>query len=85
MKPSTLFEEKDQALKASLVFPDFQSAFGFISSLAFLAEKMNHHPVIHWNYTQLDIHLSTHDAGHTVTSRDRTMAEAIDRLAGLKP
>ena len=85
MKPSTLFTEEEKALKASLVFPDFQAAFGFVSSLAFLAEKMNHHPGIHWNYTQVDIVLSTHDAGHTITEKDRLLAEAIDQLAGLKP
>jgi 4a-hydroxytetrahydrobiopterin dehydratase len=72
--------EENNALKRSFKFQDFSEAFGFLSRVAIEAEKAQHHPEIHNVYNQVSISLSTHDAGNTVTEKDRKLAEAIDKL-----
>ena len=60
-------------------FGNFVEAFGFMSSVALLAEKMDRHP--NWSnvYNRVHIQLSTHDAGG-LTNRDFKLAAAIDAL-----
>ncbi len=72
--------EKNNKLKADFQFEDFISAFGFMTKVAILAEKMNHHPFWSNVYNKVTIALSTHDAGDIVTNKDREMAKAIDKL-----
>ncbi|MFI5148736.1 MAG: 4a-hydroxytetrahydrobiopterin dehydratase [Bacteroidia bacterium] len=74
--------EKNNRLEKEFVFPDFIHAFSFMTQVALLAEKMNHHPEWSNVYNKVRILLSTHDAGNTVTDRDRKLALAIDKLAG---
>lgn len=62
-------------------FSDFSEAFGFMTRLALVAEKMGHHPDWSNVYSRVTIRLSTHDAGG-VTEYDLEMATAADRLAG---
>lgn len=61
------------------VFPDFNAAFGFMSRVALLAEKADHHPEWTNVYNRVDITLTTHDAGG-LSSRDIDLAKAIDAL-----
>lgn len=72
--------EKNNKLSAEFQFADFVSAFAFMTKVALLAEKMNHHP--YWTnvYNKVTIELSTHDAGNVVTEKDRKLAGAIDKL-----
>ena len=72
--------EKDNRLRAEFQFEDFVSAFAFMTKVAIVAEKMNHHP--NWSnvYNKVIIELSTHDAGDIVTEKDHELARAIDRL-----
>ncbi len=72
--------EENHRLKKNFKFKDFVEAFGFMSKVAILAEKANHHPTWTNTYNQVTIELSTHDAGNIVTEKDRKLAEAIDRL-----
>ncbi len=74
------WQETDNHLTKTFTFKDFCEAFGFMTRVALIAEKMNHHPT--WTNTWNTVHfeLSTHDAGNTVTDRDRKLADAIDRL-----
>jgi 4a-hydroxytetrahydrobiopterin dehydratase len=53
----------------------------FMTKVALLAEKLNHHP--YWTnvYNKVEIFLSTHDAGNVITEKDIKMAEAIDKIA----
>lgn len=51
-----------------------------MTRVALLAEQLNHHPTWSNTWNQVDIELSTHDAGHVVTDLDRKMAEAIDKF-----
>jgi 4a-hydroxytetrahydrobiopterin dehydratase len=75
-----MWVEKDNKLTRSYTFPDFKSAFGFMVQVAFLAEKMNHHPWWSNVYNQVSIELNTHDAGNVVTEKDWKLARAIDEL-----
>ena len=71
---------KDNAFVRQFEFNDFSEAFSFMTRVAFLAEKMNHHPEWSNVYNKVTIRLSTHDAGNIVTEKDRRLAEAIDQL-----
>ena len=72
--------EEDNKLKKTFEFKDFIEAFGFMSQVAIVAEKMDHHP--NWSnvYNTVRIELCTHDAGDIVTEKDRQMAKEIDKL-----
>ncbi len=61
-------------------FSNFVEAWGFMSKVAILAEKQNHHPEWSNVYNKVTIRLSTHDAGDVVTDYDRALAAAIDEL-----
>lgn len=75
------WKEENNKLKKSFKFRDFKDAFGFMTRVALIAEKMDHHPTWTNTYNTVDIELSTHDAGNKVTDLDRKLAEAIDKLA----
>lgn len=62
-------------------FKDFNAAFAFITRVAMLAEKLDHHPEWFNVYNKVDVTLSTHDAGG-VTAKDIEMAKAMERYAG---
>jgi 4a-hydroxytetrahydrobiopterin dehydratase len=62
-------------------FKDFNEAFGFMSRVALLAEKLDHHPEWMNVYKTVDVRLTTHDAGG-LTENDIQMAKAMDAYAG---
>ena len=62
------------------VFPDFSAAFAFLTRIALLSEKMNHHADWSGVYNKVNIRLSTHDAGG-VTDKDFRMADAIEAFS----
>lgn len=74
----TNWDESDNKLSRSFKFKDFTAAFAFMTKLALYAEHANHHP--YWTnvYNQVTIELTTHDAGNTVTDKDRKFAEKAD-------
>ena len=67
------------ALVRRFTFGDFAEAFGFMTRVALLAEKADHHPDWSNVWSRVDIALTTHDAGG-LTARDIALARAIDRL-----
>jgi len=75
-----MWKEENNQLNRVFEFSNFIEAFGFMSKVALIAEKMDHHP--NWSnvYNKVDISLCTHSAGNTVTDKDRSLAEAIDKL-----
>ena len=75
-----MWTKTDNQLTREFTFADFSEAFAFMTRVALVAEKMDHHPWWSNVYNQVTIRLSTHDAGNTVTDKDRTLAAAIDRL-----
>lgn len=62
-------------------FADFNAAFGFMTRVALLAERMDHHPEWMNVYKTVDVRLTTHDAGG-LTENDIAMARAMDAYAG---
>ena len=62
-------------------FPDFVTAFGFMSSVALVAEAMNHHPEWQNVYNRVVVDLVTHDASG-ITKKDLALAKRMDALAG---
>ena len=69
------------AIEKTFTFKDFSEAFGFMTRVALVAEKMDHHPEWTNVYKTVDVTLSTHDAGG-VTEMDVKLAEAMDKIAG---
>ena len=76
-----MWREENNCLKKTFQFNDFKAAFAFMTQVAMLAEKAEHHP--NWSnvYNKVNIELSTHDAGNIVTEKDRALAKAIDLLS----
>jgi 4a-hydroxytetrahydrobiopterin dehydratase len=73
--------EGRDALVKSFRFKDFNAAFGFMTRVALLAEKMDHHPEWSNVYNRVDVLLATHEAGG-ITERDVKMARFMDEAAG---
>ena len=61
-------------------FADFNGAFGFMTRVALLAERMDHHPEWRNVYNRVEVVLTTHDAGG-LTRRDVALARFMDRAA----
>ena len=64
---------------SELKFDDFGQAFAFMTRVALLAEKADHHPDLFNSYSTVKVELHSHDAGG-ITQRDLDMAEAISAL-----
>jgi 4a-hydroxytetrahydrobiopterin dehydratase len=71
----------DGKLHREVEFHDFVEAFGFMSMVALLAEKANHHP--NWSnaYNKVVVDLFSHDKGE-ITDRDTNLATAINKALG---
>ena len=69
-----------EAIARTFTFKDFNEAFGFMSRVALVAEKADHHPEWKNVYKTVEVVLSTHDAGG-VTVKDIALAEAMERFA----
>lgn len=76
-----MWTEKNNKLTKTFTFKDFSEAFGFMTRVAIVAEKLNHHPTWTNTWNTVDFELSTHDAGNIITEKDRQLAKEIDRLA----
>jgi 4a-hydroxytetrahydrobiopterin dehydratase len=68
------------ALARTFVFKDFGEAFGFMTRVALIAEKADHHPEWRNVYRTVEVVLTTHDAGG-VSTRDIKLAEAMNAIA----
>ncbi|MBM3512508.1 MAG: 4a-hydroxytetrahydrobiopterin dehydratase [Alphaproteobacteria bacterium] len=68
------------AITRSFKFADFNAAFAFMTKVALMAEKMDHHPEWFNVYNRVDVTLATHDCGG-VSERDIKMAQFMDSIA----
>ena len=75
-----MWQEKENKLYRKFQFADFNEAFAFMTRVALIAEKQDHHPLWQNVWNTVEIWLSTHDAGDVVTEKDKKLAEAIDKL-----
>ena len=69
----------DKCIKKEYTFENFIDAFGFMSKVALLSEKMDHHPDWQNTYNKVIIKLTSHDIGG-ITTNDIRLAEHIDKL-----
>jgi len=76
-------EPERDGITRHFVFRDFVEAFGFMTRVALLAEKADHHPEWSNVWNRVDILLTTHDAGG-LSMRDIKLAQAIDATAGAR-
>lgn len=75
-----MWKEENNTLYKSFQFKDFSEAFAFMTRVAILAEKHNHHPKWTNVWNTVEIWLNTHDAGNIVTDKDLALANDIDKL-----
>ena len=75
--PSWIIENK--TIRKEFRFDNFIDAFGVMSKVAILSEKMDHHPDWQNTYNKVKINLTTHDKGG-ITTNDIKLAESIDKL-----
>ena len=77
--PDWDYDEARDAIRRTFTFADFSEAFAFMTRVALLAEKANHHPEWSNVWNRVEITLTTHDAGG-LSGRDVEIAEAIEGL-----
>ncbi|NNE27323.1 MAG: pterin-4-alpha-carbinolamine dehydratase [Saprospiraceae bacterium] len=75
-----MWQEKEKALHRTFEFEDFTEAFSFMTAVAIIAEKQNHHPEWTNVWNSVSFKLNTHDAGSIVTQKDWDLAKAIDKV-----
>jgi 4a-hydroxytetrahydrobiopterin dehydratase len=75
-----MWKEQNNQLVREFEFKNFVEAFSFMTKVALLAEKHNHHPEWSNVYNKVEIRLSSHDAGNVITDKDRKLAAAIEGL-----
>lgn len=75
-----MWKEDNNKLTKTFTFKDFNAAFGFMTRVALIAERYDHHP--YWTnvYNKVEIQLNTHSEGNIVTEKDRKMAAEIEKL-----
>ena len=77
--PEWSLAREGAAIERTFKFADFNEAFGFMTRVALLADKADHHPEWFNVYNRVEITLTTHDADG-LSRRDADMATAIDAL-----
>lgn len=78
--PAWQLDADGRGIRRALRFADFSEAFAFMSRVALMAEKMDHHPEWFNVYNRVDVRLSTHDSGG-LTALDTRLATWIDQIA----
>lgn len=77
--PDWDYDEGRDAITRTIVFTDFAEAFGFMTQVALIAERADHHPEWTNVWNRVEITLTTHDAGG-LSQRDLDLATAIDSI-----
>ena len=75
-----MWQEENNQLYKKFVFKTFVDAFAFMTKVAMISEKMDHHPKWTNVYNTVEVWLSTHDAGNVVTEKDKKLSTLIDAL-----
>ena len=75
-----MWNETDNSLQQTFTFKNFSEAFAFMTRVALLAEKHDHHPEWSNVWNKVVIRLRTHSAGNVITAKDRQLATEIDKL-----
>lgn len=75
-----MWKEENNALHCTYKFKDFVAAIAFMVNAAMYIDQMNHHPEWSNVYNKVTVKLCTHDAGDTVTDKDRELAKVLDKV-----
>lgn len=75
-----MWEENNNGLVKEFKFEDFQTAMDFMQECVAPIEAINHHPEWSNVYNTVNVRLTTHDEGNTITEKDRKLAIEIDRV-----
>jgi 4a-hydroxytetrahydrobiopterin dehydratase len=75
-----MWKEENNQLYKKFIFKTFVDAFAFMTKVAIISEKMNHHPKWTNVYNTVEFWLSTHDDGNVVTEKDTELSKSIDAL-----
>lgn len=81
--PGWTYDGPNRAINRALAFRDFRDAFAFMTDVAAVADRLDHHPTWTNTYNRVEILLTTHDADG-LTMRDIEMARAIDAAAAAR-
>jgi 4a-hydroxytetrahydrobiopterin dehydratase len=76
----THWKKESNTLIGHFQFDNFSMAFSFMTQIALLSEKMNHHPNWSNSWNKVDIRLTTHDAGNVITQKDKDLAKGITKI-----
>ena len=79
IKDLTGWEKVENKLSKNFKFKDFVEAFSFVTRIAMISEKMNHHPYITISYNSVHIELTTHDI-NSISKNDIILARKIEEL-----
>lgn len=77
------WQEIENSLVQKFEFSTFTQAFAFMTAVAMEAEKMDHHPDWSNSYNTVTIRLTTHDAGNTISEKDKSLAHRISEIRAL--
>ncbi len=75
-----MWKETTASLEGEFEFSDFKQAFAFMTEVAAVVDRLDHHPEWSNVYNKVHISLSTHEAGNTVTDKDRQLQKEIDTI-----
>lgn len=75
-----MWKEENNALNAELRFKDFKEAMQFMQDCLPAINKANHHPEWSNVYNKVNIKLTTHDEGNTITDKDRKLADELEQV-----
>ena len=75
------WSEADGALTRTFHFEGFVEAFAFMTRVALVAQRLDHHPDMSISWNEVVVRSTSHDAANTVTDRDHRLAAAIDGVA----
>ena len=74
------WKEENNKLTKTFIFKSFADAIAWMVKASFVIEKLDHHPEWSNIYNKVHVTLTTHDAGNTITEKDRKLAKILDSL-----
>jgi 4a-hydroxytetrahydrobiopterin dehydratase len=80
IKNMSNWTESNNALQKTFTFKSFGDAMAWMIKASYIIEKMEHHPEWTNIYNKVHVRLTTHDAGNTITDKDRLLAAALDEV-----
>ena len=74
------WQEVENHLEKQFKFKNYKQVMTFVNAVADIANEQNHHPQMIVDYNKVVIRTTTHDAGNTITEKDKKLSNAIDLI-----